>query len=103
LIAEKMGPHIAIGDPCFARGEDSPIFNIFDDKEMVARWNEHTLSKKGKDSCYFNLHTDITLPYDEIKSLEGYKDNKLICTFIENGKFVPDFAKELNKNMEEDL
>ncbi len=101
LIAEKMGPHIAIGDPCFARGEDSPVYNLWNSKEMTARANEITCNRLLNKHCYFNMHTDITLPYDEIQELSAYKNGKLICTFIKDGKFVPDFAAALNANITE--
>ena len=33
LIAEKMGPHFAVGDTCYSWMEDCPVFN-----RMDARW-----------------------------------------------------------------
>ena len=39
LIAEKMGPHFAVGDTCYSWAEDTPVFNP-DGREIIARDNE---------------------------------------------------------------
>lgn len=89
LLVEKMGPHIAIGDPCFARGEDAAIYNLYDKKEMVARENEHTACRLNQgDEVYFNRHIDITLPYDEIKAVTGVTESGKEIPIIQNGRFV---------------
>ena len=38
LIAEKMGPHFALGDTCYAHGEEVRVYNP-DGKEIVAKSN----------------------------------------------------------------
>ena len=100
LLAEKMGPHIAVGDPCFARGEDSPVFNIYGGKEMVARDNEMT-QRRGEDpDCYVNFHTDITIPYKEMGLFVGTdRHTGEQHVIIKDGKFVPDIAQRLNDNL----
>ena len=35
LIAEKTGPHFAVGDTCYSFSEDSPMYNP-DGKEVIA-------------------------------------------------------------------
>ena len=45
LIAEKMGPHFAMGDTCYAWAEDSPMYNP-DGKEVIARENEVSAKRK---------------------------------------------------------
>ena len=42
LIAEKMGPHFAVGDTCYSWSEDNPVYNP-DGKEIIARDNECSL------------------------------------------------------------
>jgi len=42
LIAEKTGPHFAVGDTCYSFAEDSPMYNP-DGKEVIARDNEISL------------------------------------------------------------
>ena len=88
LIYEKMGPHIAIGDPCFARSEDAPIYNMYDHKEMVCRENEVTKDREKKEDVYFENHVDITLPYHQVEYLRGIKKDGSKVAFIEKGRFV---------------
>ena len=47
LIAEKMGPHFAVGDTCYSWAEDTAVFNP-DGKEIIARDNEISLNRKGR-------------------------------------------------------
>lgn len=99
LWMEKMGPHIAIGDPCFARGEDAPVYNLYDGKEMVARENERT-ALRAKDEIYYNKHIDITLPYGDIASLNGYTAAGEEIAVIRDGRFVLEGAEKLNQGLE---
>lgn len=101
LLAEKMGPHIAVGDPCFASGEDSPVYNIYSGKEMVARENEITMKRMENPDCYVNFHTDITIPFNEMGLFVGVdtkSDEEHVI--IRDGRFVPNVANKLNKNLE---
>jgi hypothetical protein len=100
LLAEKMGPHIAIGDPCFARSEDVPIYNLYDKKEMVARHNEIT-SMRNTDDVYTNKHIDITLPYDQIRLLAGYTRDGQEIDIIRDGRFVLEGTELLNTPLDE--
>lgn len=101
LLAEKMGPHIAVGDPCFARGEDSPVYNLYSGKEMIARENEMTKERLENPNCYVNFHVDITIPFNEMGSFIGI-DTKANQEYIiiKDGKFVPSVANKLNENLE---
>ncbi|HXL04373.1 MAG TPA: aminopeptidase [Bacillota bacterium] len=100
LLAEKMGPHIAIGDPCFARSEDAPVYNLYNKKEMIARYNEITF-KKNADDAYTNKHIDITLPYDQIRLLAGYTRDGHEIEIIRNGRFVLKGTEQLNVPLDE--
>ena len=54
LIAEKTGPHFAVGDTCYSHAEDTSVYNP-DGKEIVAKDNERTLIRKEDASkAYFN-------------------------------------------------
>ena len=99
LIIEKMGPHFAIGDTCYSREEDTPVFNP-DGKEIISRDNEQSiLRKKDPMKAYTNIHLDITLPYDEIGLIQAVmKDGKTV-SIIKKGKFVLEGTVELNKYM----
>ena len=53
LIAEKTGPHFAVGDTCYSWAEDTAVFNP-DGKEIVARDNEvSVLRKENPQKAYF--------------------------------------------------
>ena len=101
LIVEKMGPHFAIGDTCYSRSEDVAVYNP-DGKEIISRDNEVSLLRKIEpDKAYFNCHTDITIPYEEIGDITvvGYDGER--TAIIKNGRFVLDGTKELNEPFEE--
>lgn len=101
LIVEKMGPHFAIGDTCYSRSEDVAVYNP-DGKEIISRDNEVSLLRKTElDKTYFNCHTDITIPYEEIGDITvvGYDGER--TAIIKNGRFVLDGTKELNEPFEE--
>jgi Leucyl aminopeptidase (aminopeptidase T) len=97
LIAEKMGPHFAVGDTCYSWSEDTAVYNP-DGKEIIARDNEVSiLRKEDIGRAYFNCHTDITIPYDEISSLEVVKEGRESISIIKNGRFVLAGTQDLNK------
>ena len=97
LIAEKTGPHFAVGDTCYTWAEDTPVYNP-DGKEIIARDNEVSIKRKEDiSSAYYGCHTDITIPYKELGLLTVTgKDGKEI-EIIRDGKFVLPGTEELNK------
>lgn len=96
LIAEKTGPHFAIGDTCYKMSEETPIYNP-DGKEIVARENEiSALRKSDPGKAYFNCHTDVTLPYDEIREISVIHNDKTSTPIILNSRFVLEGTLELN-------
>ena len=99
LIYEKMGPHIAIGDPCFARSEDVPIYNMYDRKDMVCRQNEVTMERNIRESVYFGKHVDITLPYHQVEYLRGVRADGTTVDFIREGRFVLENTEGLNEGL----
>ena len=97
LIAEKTGPHFAFGDTCYSHAEDIKVYNPCG-KEIIARDNEISiLRKEDVMKAYFNCHTDITLPYDEIGLIEGIREDGSRFDIIRDGRFALDEAKALNK------
>lgn len=100
LIVEKMGPHFAVGDTCYTWAEDTAVYNP-DGKEIISRDNEVSLLRKQDVSkAYFNCHTDITIPYDEIGLISAVRYDGTEVRIIENGRFVLDGTEELNKPFE---
>lgn len=97
LIAEKMGPHFALGDTCYSHAEDVKVYNP-DGKELIARDNEISLLRRTDISkAYFNCHTDITIPYDELGELTAVLENGEKIVIIEKGGFVLAGCEELNR------
>ena len=97
LIAEKMGPHIAIGDTCYSYCEDVRVYNP-DGKEIVAKENEcSAFRKEDPKKAYFNCHTDITIPYDELDCIRVVRPDGSRISLIEKGRFVLPGTEELNK------
>lgn len=100
LIAEKMGPHFAVGDTCYSHAEEIKVYNP-DGKEIIARDNEVSLlrdTKPGK--AYFNCHTDITIPYDELGELTAVCADGTRIPIILDGRFVLPGTEALNEALE---
>ncbi len=97
LIAEKTGPHFAVGDTCYSMSEDIVLHNP-DGKEIVAKENECSALRKTEiEKAYFNCHTDITIPYDELGDIVvNTKDGEEIVV-IHEGKFVLEGTEILNE------
>ena len=97
LIAEKTGPHFAVGDTCYSWAEDTPVFNP-DGKEIVARDNEVSLLRREEpQKAYFNCHTDITIPYDELDKITVIRRDGSSTDIIRDGRFVVEGTELLNK------
>lgn len=97
LIAEKTGPHFAFGDTCYSHEEDLVTYNP-DGKAIIARENEiSALRKEDMSKAYFNCHTDITIPYDELDCIYVVSKSGESIDIIRDGKFVLDGTEELNE------
>lgn len=97
LIAEKTGPHFAVGDTCYSFAEDSPMYNP-DGKEVIAKDNEISLLRKEDMSrAYFSCHTDITIPYNELGDITAVKADGSEILLIQAGRFVLPGTEELNR------
>lgn len=102
LIAEKTGPHFAVGDTCYSHAEDVPMYNP-DGKEVVARDNSVSLLRKDPKTvnpAYFNCHTDITIPYDELGDIVVECADGRKITILSQGRFVLPGTEELNVELE---
>lgn len=101
LIAEKTGPHFAIGDTCYSHSEDHKVYNP-DGKEIVARTNECAeLRHTEPEKAYFHCHTDITIPYDELGEITALCEDGTEIAIIRNGRFVLPGTELLNEALEE--
>jgi len=100
LITEKTGPHFAIGDTCFSHEEELRTYNPYG-KEMKCKENDFSILRHTDiNHAYFNCHTDITIPYNELGDIIIHKPGGAIVKIIENGQFVLPGTEELNKALE---
>ncbi len=101
LIAEKTGPHFAVGDTCYTYDEDNITYNP-DGKAIIARDNSVSILRKTDMSkAYFNCHTDITIPYNELGAITVIRKDGSTEDIIRNGRFVLEGTEELNKPLDE--
>lgn len=101
LIAEKTGPHFAVGDTCYSHAEDVVVYNP-DGKEIVARENEKSMLRSTDPAAaYFNCHTDITIPYDELGELTAVHRDGTCVPIILEGRFVLPGSEMLNEPLEQ--
>ena len=97
LIAEKMGPHFAVGDTCYSWAEDIKVYNP-NGKEIVARDNSVSIQRKEDVSAaYFHCHTDITIPYEELKGITVECADGKEIEIIRDGIFVLPGTEILNE------
>ena len=100
LIAEKTGPHFAVGDTCYSHEEDMVTYNP-DGKQIVARENDFSkLRSEDMSKAYFNCHTDITIPYDELDKITVIRKDGTTEDIISDGRFVLTGIEELNKPLD---
>lgn len=100
LIAEKTGPHFAVGDTCYSHEEDQTIIGP-NGKEIVAKENEvSSLRKTDPEKAYFGWHLDVTIPYDELDSITGITLDGEEIPLILNGRFVLKGTESLNEELD---
>ena len=101
LIAEKTGPHFAVGDTCYSHEEENRVFNP-DGKEIFAKENDYSrMRASDPDKAYFGCHTDITIPYEEVGLLAAVLADGTEIPVIKNGRFVLAGTEILNIPLEQ--
>ena len=101
LIAEKMGPHFAVGDTCYSWCEDIRVYNP-SGKEIVAKDNDFSLLRKENvEKAYFHCHTDITIPYEELEEISVVTKNGNHIILLKDGRFVLPGTEVLNEPLKE--
>ena len=97
LIAEKMGPHFAVGDTCYSWCEDIAVYNP-NGKEIIAIDNSVSIQRKDDlEKAYYHCHTDITIPYEELGKIEVNKKDGGHILLLEHGRFVLPGTEILNE------
>ena len=100
LIAEKTGPHFAVGDTCYCRDEDNRVYNP-DGKEIIAKDNSVSILRKSDPGkAYFGCHTDITIPYEELGELTAVSADGRRTEILQNGRFVLEGTQILNEPLD---
>ena len=100
LIAEKTGPHFAVGDTCYSHEEDNVSYNP-DGKAIVARENAvSALRHEDMEKAYLNCHTDITIPYDELDKITVIRKDGTTVDIIADGRFVLAGTEALNEPLD---
>lgn len=100
LIAEKMGPHFAVGDTCYSWSEDNRVYNP-NGKEIIAKDNSISiLRKEDPGKAYFNCHTDITIPYEELAEIAVVDEKGKRTVLLSDGRFVLPGTEVLNEAFE---
>ena len=101
LIAEKTGPHFAVGDTCYSWNEEIRVYNP-NGKEIVAKDNSVSLNRKTDLSkAYLNCHTDITIPYDELEEISVVTKEGKHIILIKDGRFILPGTEILNEPLED--
>ena len=101
LIAEKMGPHFAVGDTCYSWSEENKLYNQ-NGKEIVAKDNSISiLRKEDVAKAYFHCHTDITIPYEEIAEIAVVTAEEDRILLLKDGRFVLAGTEILNEPLEQ--
>ncbi len=96
LIEEKTGPHFAVGDTCYSHEEEVVRYNP-DGKEIVARDNEiSALRTEDPGKAYFNCHTDITIPFEEVGAITALFPDGSSVDIIRDGLFRIEGTEDLN-------
>ena len=100
LIAEKMGPHFAVGDTCYCWAEDNVVYNP-NGKEIIAKENSVSACRKeNPEQAYFQCHTDITIPYEELGKISVFTCEGKEIVLIENGRFTLPGTEILNEPLD---
>ena len=101
LIAEKTGPHFAVGDTCYSWSEDIKVYNP-NGKEIIARDNSVSiLRKEDVSKAYFQCHTDITIPYEELEEISVVTKEGNNIILLKDGRFVLPGTEVLNTPLDE--
>ena len=97
LIAEKTGPHFAVGDTCYSHEEENRVYNP-NGKEIVAKDNSCSLRRReDPEKAYFGCHTDVTIPFAELGGIDVHTKEGEKIAILSDGRFVLPGTESLNE------
>ncbi len=68
---------------------------------IVAKENAVSAQRgSDPDKAYFNCHTDITIPYDELGRITVVREDGTMTDIIADGRFVLPGTEELNQPLD---
>ena len=79
----------------FDKDDEIKLRNV----DQISLESNSTMPERGE--AYFNCHTDITIPYDELAELTAVKKDGGRIPIIANGRFVLHGTEELNEPLRE--
>ena len=86
-----------MGDTCYSWSEDVKVYNP-NGKEIVAKDNSVSiLRKEDVSKAYYQCHTDITIPYEELKRIAVVTKEGQEIVLLEDGRFVLAGTEILNE------
>ena len=75
------------------------LFNI--GSEIVSKENSFSaLRDTEPEKAYFNCHTDITIPFDELGRIYTVEEDGTEVDIIRDGRFVLEGTEELNEELD---
>ncbi len=97
LIAEKTGPHFAVGDTCYSHEGGQYFLQSGWQSDCCKRKQHLCTEKESVEKAYLNCHTDITIPYDELDKITVIRKDGSTEDIIADGKFVLAGTEQLNE------
>ncbi len=98
LIAEKMGPHFAVGDTCYSWCEDIKVYNPNGKRDHCQR--QFGIDPQKKKMCQKHISIAIQILRSRMKNwavLQLLQRIKKEITLLKNGKFVLPGTEILNE------
>ena len=101
LIAEKTGPHFAVGDTCYSWSEEIRVYIRTERKLWRKIIPVLFFVRKMYQKHTFNCHTDITVPYKELEEISVVTNEGKDIILLEDGRFVLPGTEVLNEPLDE--
>ena len=92
-----------VGDTCYSWSEDIRVYNP-NGKEIVAKDNAVSiLRRENVQKAYFQCHTDITIPYEELEEISVVTKTGKTIILLKDGRFVLKGTEILNEPFDKEI